>query len=132
MFLILFLLTGLQQTIYDSIRKREIVMPEEHTGQLGFEYAWKELLARSRQSGLASYLACRPVRSGAHLIGNLMICNTPMFDSDMFKSVWRPVISAMSYAFVSFEDDYLIQRAITGLRQCSIRLLILNMCPKSK
>ena len=26
-------------------------MPEEHTGQLGFEYAWKELLARSRQTG---------------------------------------------------------------------------------
>ena len=26
-------------------------MPEEHIGQLGFEYAWKELLARSRQSG---------------------------------------------------------------------------------
>lgn len=26
-------------------------MPEEHTGQLGFEYAWKELLARSRASG---------------------------------------------------------------------------------
>jgi len=28
-------------------------MPEEHTGQLGFEYAWKELLARSRQAGMA-------------------------------------------------------------------------------
>lgn len=41
----------MQQNIYDSIRKREIVMPEEHTGQLGFEYAWKELMARSRQSG---------------------------------------------------------------------------------
>lgn len=40
-----------QQHIYDSIRKREIIMPEEHTGRLGFEYAWKELLARSRQSG---------------------------------------------------------------------------------
>jgi golgi-specific brefeldin A-resistance guanine nucleotide exchange factor 1 len=40
-----------QQNIYDSIKKREIVMPEEHTGQLGFEYAWKELLARSRQTG---------------------------------------------------------------------------------
>ena len=26
-------------------------MPEEHTGLLGFEYAWKELLARSRQTG---------------------------------------------------------------------------------
>ena len=40
-----------QQALYDSIRKREIVMPEEHVGQLGFEYAWKELLARSRMSG---------------------------------------------------------------------------------
>ncbi len=40
-----------QQNIYDSIRKHEIVMPEEHTGQLGFEYAWKELLTRSRQAG---------------------------------------------------------------------------------
>lgn len=46
-----FLLMVLQQNIYDSIRKREIVMPEEHIGQLGFEYAWKELLARSRQTG---------------------------------------------------------------------------------
>jgi golgi-specific brefeldin A-resistance guanine nucleotide exchange factor 1 len=40
-----------KQAIFDSIRKREIVMPEEHTGQLGFEYAWKELLTRSRQAG---------------------------------------------------------------------------------
>jgi brefeldin A-resistance guanine nucleotide exchange factor 1 len=47
----LFAYGHLQQNIYDSIRKREIVMPEEHTGQLGFEYAWKELLARSRQTG---------------------------------------------------------------------------------
>lgn len=41
-----------QQTIYDQIRKSEIVMPEEHTGQVGFEYAWKELLARSKQAGM--------------------------------------------------------------------------------
>jgi len=50
-----------QQNIYDSIRKREIIMPEEHTGQLGFEYAWKELLARSRQTGRSFPLS--------HLIG---------------------------------------------------------------
>ena len=42
----------LQQAVYDSIRRQEIVMPEEHTGQLGFEFAWKELLMRSRQSGM--------------------------------------------------------------------------------
>jgi golgi-specific brefeldin A-resistance guanine nucleotide exchange factor 1 len=44
-------LVTMQQSIYDSIRKREIVLPEEHTGQLGFEYAWKELLIRSKQAG---------------------------------------------------------------------------------
>lgn len=89
------------QNIYDSIRKREIIMPEEHTGQLGFEYAWKELLARSRQTG------------------DYLICNTDAFDVEMFKAVWRPVISAVAYAFITFEDDYIIQRAIAGFRQCA-------------
>jgi brefeldin A-resistance guanine nucleotide exchange factor 1 len=41
----------MKQAIYDSLRKREIVMPEEHTGQLGFDYAWKELLLRSKHAG---------------------------------------------------------------------------------
>lgn len=53
-----------QHNIYDSIRKREIVMPEEHTGQLGFEYAWKELLARSRQSGTLQHTTCSLVIDG--------------------------------------------------------------------
>ncbi|EED83660.1 predicted protein [Postia placenta Mad-698-R] len=89
------------RNIYDSIRKREIIMPEEHTGQAGFEYAWKDLLARSRQTG------------------DLMICNTSLFDIDMFKAVWRPVVSAIAYAFITFDDDYIIERAITGFRQCA-------------
>lgn len=41
----------LKQGIYENIRKREIIMPEEHTGQAGFDYAWKELLQRSRTAG---------------------------------------------------------------------------------
>ncbi|KIL69583.1 hypothetical protein M378DRAFT_190012 [Amanita muscaria Koide BX008] len=89
------------QNIYDSIRKREIVMPEEHTGQLGFEYAWKELLARTRHAG------------------EFMMCNTSLFDAEIFKAVWKPVISAVTYAFVNFEDDYVIQHSIAGLRQCA-------------
>nr|VWO98733.1 MSP1 protein-like protein [Ganoderma boninense] len=87
--------------IYESIRKREIVMPEEHTGQLGFEYAWKELLARTRQAG------------------NFLTCNTALFDADMFIAVWKSVISAIAYAFITFEDDYVIERAIAGFRQCA-------------
>ncbi|KDQ13235.1 hypothetical protein BOTBODRAFT_633172 [Botryobasidium botryosum FD-172 SS1] len=88
--------------IYESIRKREIVMPEEHTGQVGFDYAWKELLHRS------------------HTVGPLIPCNTPAFDVSMFKLVWKPVISAIAFAFTSFDDDdYIMQRAIAGLNQCA-------------
>jgi golgi-specific brefeldin A-resistance guanine nucleotide exchange factor 1 len=48
-----------------------------------------------------------------------MICNTSIFDVDMFKSGWKSVISAIAYAFISFEDDYAIQRAISGFKQCA-------------
>ena len=37
----------------------------------------------------------------------------------MFKAVWKPVITAIAYAFITFDDDYIIQRAIAGFRQCA-------------
>jgi brefeldin A-resistance guanine nucleotide exchange factor 1 len=76
-------------------------MPEEHTGQLGFEYAWKELLARSRNAG------------------DFMICNTQAFDKQIFNFVWKSVISAIAHAFITFDDDYIIQKAITSFKQCA-------------
>ena len=37
----------------------------------------------------------------------------------MFKTVWKPVISAIAHAFITFDDEYVIQRAISGFRQCA-------------
>lgn len=37
----------------------------------------------------------------------------------MFKSVWKSVISSIAFAFTTFDDDYTVQRAITGFRQCA-------------
>jgi brefeldin A-resistance guanine nucleotide exchange factor 1 len=48
-----------------------------------------------------------------------MMCNTSLFDKEMFKSIWKAVISAIAYAFISFEDDYIIERSIAGFRQCA-------------
>jgi Sec7-like guanine-nucleotide exchange factor len=48
-----------------------------------------------------------------------MICNSSLFDIEMFKAVWKSVISAIAHAFISFEEDYIIQRAIAGFRQCA-------------
>ncbi|KAF8577240.1 Sec7-domain-containing protein [Ramaria rubella] len=89
------------KAVYDSIGKREIVLPEEHTGQVGFDHAWKELLQRTRNAGM------------------FVMCNTSLFDRTMFTLVWKPLISAIAFAFTTFEDDYVIQRAIAGFRQCA-------------
>ncbi|QRV74795.1 Sec7 guanine nucleotide exchange factor [Ceratobasidium sp. AG-Ba] len=89
------------QSIYDGLRKREIVMPEEHMGQLGFDYAWKELLLRAKNAG------------------EYVVCNTSAFDKQMFELTWQPVIQAIAFAFTNIDDDYVIERAIAGFRQCA-------------
>ncbi len=43
-------------------------MPEEHTGQLGFEYAWKELLARTRQAGTQRSIPETSFGGAAHVM----------------------------------------------------------------
>lgn len=48
-----------------------------------------------------------------------MIANSSLFDKDMFTSVWKPVISAITYAFMTFDDEYIIERSIAGFRQCA-------------
>lgn len=52
--------------------------------------------------------------------GPMVLCNTSLFDSAMFRLTWRSVISAIAYAFtLSAGDDFVIQKAITGFRQCA-------------
>ncbi|CAJ0745271.1 24891_t:CDS:10 [Entrophospora sp. SA101] len=86
------------QAIYDAIRKKEIIMPEEHEGQLGFNYAWKELLHRAESAG------------------PFVICNVPLYDKDMFTTVWKPTVAAISFA----PDDATLQKAINGFHRCAL------------
>jgi brefeldin A-resistance guanine nucleotide exchange factor 1 len=54
------------------------------------------------------------------MIGPMTICNTFYFDEPMFKLAWRPVISSIAYAFtMSASDEHVIQKSITGFRQCA-------------
>ncbi|KAF9333370.1 GDP/GTP exchange factor for ARF [Podila minutissima] len=88
--------------IFEAIRKREIVLPQEHEGQLGFNYAWKELLRRAENAG------------------PLIISNTSMYDKELFVSSWKPIMSAISYAFNMAQDDATLQKSLTGYYQCAI------------
>ena len=76
-------------------------MPEEHTGILGFEYAWKELLRRASSAGTYE------------------VCTSNQFDRAIFTLSWKPIVSALSYAFTHFTDEFVLQRIIAGFQQCA-------------
>ncbi|CAK4033774.1 related to GEA2-GDP GTP exchange factor for ARF [Lecanosticta acicola] len=89
------------QEIYDAIKSHEIVLPEEHDNKHAFEHAWKELLVKT------------------HTAENLIICETNLYDADMFAATWRPIIATLNYVFVSATEDAVFQRVIAGYGQCA-------------
>lgn len=89
------------QAIYDAIKHSEIILPEEHDNKHAFDYAWKELLMKTDSSG------------------DLAICNTNIFDAEMFKATWKPIVATLSYVFMSASDDAVFSRVVIGFDQCA-------------
>ncbi|KAI7517281.1 Sec7-domain-containing protein, partial [Hortaea werneckii] len=89
------------QEIYEAIRDREIVLPEEHDNKHAFEHAWKELLIKTQTAS------------------DLVICDTNIYDADMFAATWRPIIATLNYVFVSATEDTVFQRVILGYQQAA-------------
>ncbi|KAL6881533.1 hypothetical protein J3F83DRAFT_722627 [Trichoderma novae-zelandiae] len=87
--------------IYETIKSNEIILPDEHDNQHAFDYAWRELLLKSETAG------------------NLFSCDTNIYDGDMFAATWRPVVSALSYVFMSATDDAVFARIVTGFDECA-------------
>ncbi|KAJ4213439.1 GDP/GTP exchange factor for ARF [Fusarium solani] len=89
------------QVIYESIKSNEIILPDEHDNKHAFDYAWRELLLKSESSG------------------NLIICDTNIYDADMFATTWKPIVSTLSYVFMSATDDAVFARIVTGFDECA-------------
>lgn len=89
------------QQIYDSIRNNEIILPEEHNTARAFDYAWEELLLKTKGAG------------------DLMLCDTNMFDADMFQATWKPIVATLSYVFMSASEDVVFPRINTGFLRCA-------------
>lgn len=89
------------QAVYDSIRTNEIILPEEHDNKHALDYAWKELLTKTDAAG------------------PLIICDTNIFDADMFSATWRPIVSTLSYVFMSATDDTVFMRIVSGFDECA-------------
>jgi brefeldin A-resistance guanine nucleotide exchange factor 1 len=87
--------------IYETIKHNEIILPDEHDNKHAFDYTWRELLHKTETAG------------------NLDICNTNIYDAQMFAATWRPVIATLSFVFMSATDDAVFSRVITGFDQCA-------------
>ena len=89
------------QEIYDTIKSNEIILPDEHNNKQAFDYAWEELLIKTRTST------------------SLTMCNTNIFDADMFSATWKPIVATLSYVFMSASDDAVFSRVVLGFDQCA-------------
>lgn len=89
------------QAIFDDIKTNEIILPEEHDNKHAFDYAWKELLMKTEAAG------------------PLLICDTNIYDADMFATTWRPIVATLSYVFMSATDDTVFARVVSGFDECA-------------
>lgn len=89
------------QEIYDSIKQNEIILPDEHENKSAFDYAWKEMLLKTESAG------------------ELVICDTNIYDAEMFEATWKPVVATLSYVFMSASDDAVYSRVVMGFDQCA-------------
>jgi brefeldin A-resistance guanine nucleotide exchange factor 1 len=89
------------RAIYDSIKTREIILPEEHNDRHAYDHAWKELLVKVQSTT------------------DLVVCDTNIFDADMFAATWKPIIATLSYVFMSATDDAVFSRVVLGFDQCA-------------
>lgn len=89
------------EAVFDAIRLNEIILPDEHDNKHAFDYAWRELLLKTESAG------------------PLTLCNTNIYDADMFATTWKPIVSTLSYVFMSATDDAVFSRVVAGFDQCA-------------
>jgi brefeldin A-resistance guanine nucleotide exchange factor 1 len=89
------------QNIFDTIKADEIILPDEHDNKHAFDYAWKELLLKTEEAG------------------PLVLCDTKIYDADMFATTWNPIVSCLFFVFMSATDDTVYARVITGFDECA-------------
>ncbi|KAI8949649.1 Sec7-domain-containing protein [Xylaria longipes] len=89
------------EATFEAIRTNEIILPDEHDNHHAFDYAWRELLLKTESAG------------------PLLHCNTNIYDADMFAATWKPIVSTLSYVFMSATDDAVFSRVVTGFDQCA-------------
>ncbi|RKP25811.1 hypothetical protein SYNPS1DRAFT_6151, partial [Syncephalis pseudoplumigaleata] len=88
-------------TIYNVIRDHEILMPEEHEGQLGFMYTWRELVRNT------------------HGREELTLCVDGRYDRILFKEFGRTLLALFGSVLERANNDTMLELAFDGIRLCA-------------
>ncbi|KAJ2764831.1 GDP/GTP exchange factor for ARF, partial [Coemansia nantahalensis] len=87
------------EDIYDAIRTHEIVFPQEHEGDAGFEYAWREIAAPDA-----------PVGPWTSTRGQ-----TAAYDRELLAATWPRFLRSLARTLAHFGSDHTLRQALSGL-----------------
>lgn len=96
--------------IYNTIKNDEIVMPAEQTGLVRENYLWKVLL-----------------RKGASKEGVYLHIPQGTYDSELFKLIYGPVVTALCAVYEKSEDSGIFKRIMLGFEKCAFVAAHFNM-----
>ncbi|KAJ2490305.1 GDP/GTP exchange factor for ARF [Coemansia sp. RSA 2050] len=91
--------SGFLADVYNAIRDREIVFPEEHEGEAGFEFAWREVSAGDSLVG--PWASTRGV--------------TAEYDRCLLAATWPRLLLALARILTHFNSDQTLRLALSGL-----------------
>ncbi|CAG9763319.1 unnamed protein product [Ceutorhynchus assimilis] len=89
--------------IYHAIKGDEIVMPSEHGGLIRENYLWKVLL-----------------RKGASNKGDYFHIPPGTYDSELFRLIYDPIVSALCFIYEHTEEDSVYKHVVSGFEKCAL------------
>ncbi|OLY78073.1 hypothetical protein AYI68_g7888 [Smittium mucronatum] len=108
--------------IYKAIQSKEIVFPEEHEGEAGFEYAWKEMLSKDNgiienSNGNTNKVDSNTVHTDFkhNFVPWLALQDYDVYDRALFISVWPRILQSLTLTVVHCSNDHVFRLALSGL-----------------
>jgi golgi-specific brefeldin A-resistance guanine nucleotide exchange factor 1 len=87
--------------VYTAVAEKEIIMPQEHEGELGENYTWKEMMKRLPHAD--AFLGCK----------------TKAYDLDIFMTHWRLFVTGYYFIFETVIDVPVIEtKSLHALEDC--------------
>ncbi|KAJ1966244.1 GDP/GTP exchange factor for ARF [Dipsacomyces acuminosporus] len=90
---------GFLMDVYKAIKDREIVFPEEHEGEAGFEYAWREV--SSSDASVGAWASTRG--------------RTAEYDRGLLAATWPRLLRALARILTYFTSDHTLRLTLSGL-----------------